>query len=71
MSEVEELLREYGCISVKDAKQNGISKFKFYKYVKDNQLEKVCPGFYSSKTELVDNYMYYIKDVQTLSFLMI
>lgn len=54
MSDVKELMQEYGCISFKDAKQNGISKFKFYKCVKDNQLEKVCHGFYSSKTELVD-----------------
>ena len=38
------------------AKENGISKWKFYKYIKDNDgVEKVSRGIYANKDTWVDN----------------
>ena len=38
------------------AKENGVSKWKFYKYIKDNDgVEKVSHGMYANKDTWVDN----------------
>ena len=48
------LLKEYDYLTFKDAKNHGISKYKFYQYVKDNNLEKIDRGVYIQKNNLVD-----------------
>lgn len=54
MGDKRELLKKYDFITPEIAKQNGISKYKFYKYVRDNNLEKVERGIYVSKDEWID-----------------
>ncbi len=44
-------MQKHDCISSKDAKQNGVSKFEFYKFIKENGLEKIRRGFYSTNTD--------------------
>ena len=41
-------------ITPKIAEKSGISKFKFYKYVKENGLEPVSHGIYSTGTNWID-----------------
>lgn len=48
------MIQDHGCISFKDVVKEGISKFMFYKCIEENGMEKVCHGFYSTKTELTD-----------------
>lgn len=54
MNKTKVILKGHDCISSKDAKKNGISKFEFYKYIKENGSEKIRRGFYSTNTDLVD-----------------
>lgn len=54
MNKTKVILKGHDCISSKDAKKNGISKFEFYKYIKENGFEKIRRGFYSTNTDLVD-----------------
>ncbi len=54
MNEVAELFQKYDYLSPKIAKESGVSKFKFYQYVKENNLEQVSHGIYSTETNWVD-----------------
>ena len=54
MKDMAELIREYGYITPEIAAKNGISKYKFYKYVRENDLEQVEHGIYISQDEWVD-----------------
>ena len=54
MNDMAELIKEYGYITPEIAAKNGISKYKFYKYVRENELEQVEHGIYISKDEWVD-----------------
>lgn len=49
-----QMIEKYDYFTYKDAKQKGISKFKFYKYIKENGLEKIHRGFYSTNTGWID-----------------
>ena len=53
MNNVNEL-GKYDYLTPEIAEKNGISKFKFYKYVKENDMEKVHHGVYVNKDEWVD-----------------
>lgn len=54
MYNINEALKTYNYLTPELAKQHGISKFKFYKYVSDNDLEQVGRGVYAAKDEWVD-----------------
>ena len=54
MGDVNEKLGKYTCLTPKMAEQNGISKYKFYKYVNESGLEQVAHGVYAAKDEWVD-----------------
>ena len=49
-----ELLQKYRYLTPEIAKKNGISKFKFYRYIQENDLEQVRRGVYAVKDEWVD-----------------
>lgn len=49
-----ELLQKYRYLTPEIAKKNGISKFKFYKYIQENGLEQVRQGIYTAKDEWID-----------------
>lgn len=49
-------LNEFDYLTPLTARENGISKWKFYKYIKDNDgVEKVSYGIYANKDTWVDN----------------
>lgn len=54
MNEVAELFQKYDYLTPKIAKESGISKFKFYQYVRENDLEQVSRGIYSLESNWVD-----------------
>lgn len=54
MNEMIKLVQNYDYLTPKIAKKSGISKFKFYKYVHANGLERVSHGIYSSGDDWVD-----------------
>lgn len=54
MKERKILTQTHACLTPKMAAELGISKFKFYKSVHENQLEQVGHGIYVSKGEWVD-----------------
>lgn len=54
MSEDLNLLKKYDYLTFKNAKDQGISKYKFYQYVKDNNLEKIDRGVYIQKNNFID-----------------
>lgn len=54
MKDMTELIKEYGCITPEIAADNGISKYKFYKYVRENNMEQVEHGIYIFRDEWVD-----------------
>lgn len=54
MDEMSRLVRNHNYITPEIAEKSGISKFKFYKYVRENGLEKVHRGIYSSADDWVD-----------------
>ena len=47
-------IKEYNYITPKIAKENGISKFKFYKFVQENNMEQISHGVYIPSNEWVD-----------------
>lgn len=49
MNSVNRILDSYDYLTPELAVKHGISKFKFYKYLKDNNLEQVSRGIYISK----------------------
>ena len=54
MSKDLDLLKEYDYLTFKDAKDHGISKYSFYQYIKDNNLEKIDRGVYIQKNNIID-----------------
>lgn len=54
MDEMSRLVRNHNYITPEIAEKSGISKFKFYKYVRENGLEQVHRGIYSSADDWVD-----------------
>lgn len=54
MEEPKELTMEKDYICSKEAKESGVSKFKFYKFVHANDLERVGRGVYTAKEAWVD-----------------
>lgn len=44
-----------GIMKTSEAIRNSFSKPVYYKYLKDNEYEKVGPGIYASKDTIVDN----------------
>lgn len=47
---MEILIQKNDCITPEIARKNGISKYKFYKYVHENGLEAVSRGIYSTSS---------------------
>ena len=54
MSKDINLLKKYDYLSFKNVKDYGISKFKFYQYVRNNNLEKIDRGVYIQKNSFID-----------------
>lgn len=54
MNSVNEILKSYDYLTPELAEKHGISKFKFYKYLSDNDFEQVGRGIYASTDEWVD-----------------
>ncbi|MDO5336764.1 MAG: abortive phage infection protein [Eubacteriales bacterium] len=54
MDKMSRLIQNHNYITPEIAEKSGISKFKFYKYVRENGLEQVRRGIYSSADEWVD-----------------
>ena len=54
MNDMTKLVQDYDYLTPKIAEKSGISKYKFYKYVRENGLEKVSHGLYLSGYEWVD-----------------
>lgn len=54
MDKMSRLVQNHNYITPEIAEKSGISKFKFYKYVRENGLEQVRRGIYSSADEWID-----------------
>ena len=54
MSDTTELLGKYDYITPEIAKKYGVSKFKFYKYIRESGLDQVGWGIYASEDEWID-----------------
>ena len=54
MDKMSRLIQNHNYITPEIAEKSGISKFKFYKYVRENGLEQVRRGIYSSADEWID-----------------
>lgn len=54
MSIISDVFKSYDVITPNIAKENGISKFQFYKYLSDNNYQKVAHGIYVKEDEWVD-----------------
>ena len=54
MNKMAELVQGHDYLTPKIAEDSGISKFKFYKYVRENGLEPVSRGVYSTGTDWID-----------------
>ncbi len=54
MDDMKELTKNHDYITLKIARESGISKFKFYKFVRENKLEEVCRGVYSTESVWID-----------------
>lgn len=49
-----EKLEDCDYLTLKTARENGISKFKFYRYLYENELENVSHGIYTKKDTWID-----------------
>lgn len=54
MNEMTRLVQNHDYLTARIAGKSGISKFKFYKYVRENGLEQVSRGVYSTGSDWVD-----------------
>lgn len=54
MDKIYDLLQEHGYTSPKIAETSGISKYKFYKYVRENSLEQAAHGIYVASDSWID-----------------
>ena len=62
MDKLKELLNKYGYVSRELAKEHGISRYIFEKFVRDNTLERIGRGIYAAKDEWIDElYMIHKK----------
>ena len=53
MNEMTRLVQNHDYLTPRIAGKSGISKFKFYKYVRENGLEPVSRGVYSTGSDKV------------------
>jgi len=54
MDSILKYVKKDGTINTSDVIADGISKFDYYKFLKDNNYEKVAPGVYAQKDMWVD-----------------
>lgn len=54
MSKMTKLIQNHEYLTPKIAEKNGISKYKFYEYVRENGLEQVYRGIYSTESDWID-----------------
>ena len=54
MSKMTELVQSHDYLTPKIAEESGVSKFKFYKYIRENELEQVSRGVYFTGTNWTD-----------------
>lgn len=54
MDDMQKIMQSHDYMTPKTAKKSGISKFKFYKFVKENGLEPVRRGLYATGTDWID-----------------
>lgn len=54
MSVITKLIQNHEYLTPKIAEKSGISKYKFYKYVRENGLEQVYRGIYSTESDWID-----------------
>lgn len=54
MNEMTRLVQNHDYLTPRIAEKSGISKFKFYKYVRENGLEPIIRGVYSTGADWVD-----------------
>ena len=54
MDEMTSLVKNHDYLTPEIAEQSGISKFKFYKYVRENGLEPVSRGVYFTGSDWAD-----------------
>ena len=54
MNEMARLAQNHAYLTPKIAKESGISKYKFYRYVRENGLEPVSRGVYSTEANWID-----------------
>lgn len=54
MIKITKLIQNHEYLTPKIAERNGISKYKFYEYVRENGLEQVYRGIYSTESDWID-----------------
>ena len=54
MNKMTELAQNYDYLTPRIARESGVSKFRFYKYVKNSGLEAVSRGVYSTDSDWID-----------------
>lgn len=54
MNKMEILIQKHDYITPEIAKKNGISRYKFYKYVREKRLEAVSRGIYPTSSDWID-----------------
>ena len=54
MEAMKKIVQSYDYITPKIAEGFGVSKFKFYKYIKENGWEAIEHGIYSVETDWID-----------------
>lgn len=54
MNKITKLIQNHEYLTPKIAERNGISKYKFYEYVRENGLEQVYRGIYSTESDWID-----------------
>ena len=54
MNKMTELVQSHDYLTPKIAEEFGVSKFKFYKYIRENELEQVSRGVYFTGTNWTD-----------------
>ena len=54
MDEIKALMQNEDYITLEKAKENGISKYSFYKFIRENGIERIGRGIYSKDDTLID-----------------
>ena len=55
MNEARMLPQDCDYLTAETARHNGISKYRFYKFIHDNELERIGKGMYSKEDALIDD----------------